>query len=564
MRNCILAILILIVSIVPAYSSYYSDGCANYIRKNYDKARESFLAAVVENPSDGNSYYFLGEIEKLQENYSAAVGYYSKAVSTKKINPKYQKMAYWNIKVLSNHNTDYKTIIRMNKNVWDKTGDRAAKESVDNIINKLIWSNDEAAISHYNSGLEYKKNGNMSGALTEFSKALREDNTFLAAKFETGLIMFKQGNSVGAISNFRDIAEKIPFYGEVHILLGKIYYSIQNYDDAIVFYTNALEYGLLVKSERYDALYERAVCYYNINEYDNAENDILKALAINPNNVSALNISAAILIKNKKYDDALTILHKMESVKSTPSILYQIAGLYFVKKDDKSFEYFEKLFNMRGTIPKNDVVVYHKGFLLLAENYYSKDNFKKSAEVFTVVPIESRSYIQNIMNAKSLLNTNQFTKATELLEKINLKAEDKPLLCKGYIKTNNNDKAKNLMSAILMKNSELKDSIIKDPDLSILVQQIEKEKEEKQKTQNTLKPIPTTENIQAVPKTENKNNKTDKPVDKSEPAAVIKDPENVKKVENPEKIENKENTEIKKTIPDKPDTVEPANEKKGN
>ncbi len=92
------AILIISFAEISYSRGYFSRGKTYYVYRKYDKAKEMFLK-VIEKHEHGDSYYFLGEIEKLQGRYREAMEYYQKAaiLNTTK---KYKKMPtgillYW-------------------------------------------------------------------------------------------------------------------------------------------------------------------------------------------------------------------------------------------------------------------------------------------------------------------------------------------------------------------------------------------------------------------------------------------------------------------------------------
>jgi len=57
------------------HAGYYDQARRYYIYKKYDKAKEMFLK-VVEKSDHGDSFYFLGEIEKIQGNYDESEKYF--------------------------------------------------------------------------------------------------------------------------------------------------------------------------------------------------------------------------------------------------------------------------------------------------------------------------------------------------------------------------------------------------------------------------------------------------------------------------------------------------------
>ncbi len=71
-KNIIIISLFLSIS-SNLYAGYYEEGCKYFSNKKYDKAREMFLKSI-EISNDGNSYYFMGEMEKNEGNFDQAAG----------------------------------------------------------------------------------------------------------------------------------------------------------------------------------------------------------------------------------------------------------------------------------------------------------------------------------------------------------------------------------------------------------------------------------------------------------------------------------------------------------
>ena len=64
-------ILIFLITGPSAWAGYYEEGCKFFTYKKYDHAREMFLKDI-EATDRGNSYYYLGEIEKNEINFEKA------------------------------------------------------------------------------------------------------------------------------------------------------------------------------------------------------------------------------------------------------------------------------------------------------------------------------------------------------------------------------------------------------------------------------------------------------------------------------------------------------------
>ena len=168
------------MSYLPLWASAnFQRGKTAYIYRNYDKAKEYFLKDI-EQYDRGDSYYFMGEIEKILKNYKSAFEYYEKAV-TKSMTKKYMVNAYWNLIVLTEERNDYGKVVHYCREMWRKTRDGSARSKVESLINKMLWTSNQSAIEKYKNGLEQSKRGKKAEAHALFLEASAIDSSFLAS-----------------------------------------------------------------------------------------------------------------------------------------------------------------------------------------------------------------------------------------------------------------------------------------------------------------------------------------------------------------------------------------------
>lgn len=476
-KNILLLLAIsLFFLILPAnlFAGYYEKGRSYYVYRNYAKAREMFIKAT-ETSEHGDAYYFLGEIEKIEGNYEKAKEYYQTAI-TKKISKKFLRLAYWNLIVLTEQRGDYLGMVRSLKIFWERTGDGGAKRKVETLINKLMWSNNKKATETYKRGIKLKKKKQIEKALTLFKEATDHDSSFLSPKFEMALIDYHRGELSNAASYLNEIVNKIPFYGEVQLLLGDINFKKQNYRDAIENFDKAIEFGFMSKKTKYMIFFKRGTCLYNTGDYEDSRTDITAALKIRPGATSPLFLLSAILIKEENYKDALRTLHKLQKYNSKNSeIIYQIGSIYYKTGNDKYIAYFERLLGMvkgkKSDVPKK----YFKAFVFLAKKYYESSRYTEVIATVKILPEESRDHNTSLITAKSYYRLENYKNAIHYFEKISLDDEERYLLCRAYAKTRMETKAKELLSSLYYSDTYFKKAL-DDSALKKIALEIEKEK----------------------------------------------------------------------------------------
>jgi tetratricopeptide (TPR) repeat protein len=474
MKKIILTYLILITAFSGAVAAnYYSMGRSAYTYKNYDKAREYFLLDIKNNPGRGDSYYFLGEIEKISKNYDQALEYYQAAVG-KKTTGKYLTNAYWNILILAEDKGDYSTLVKYCRELWLRRNDKSAKQKMETIINKQLWTNNESAIAKYNQGIGLSKKGDNAGAIALYKEALSIDSSFLAPRFELGMKAYNSGNESEALSQLSYIGDRIPFYAEVHMILGELNFKKKNYSAAIKNFTSMIDFGFISKSSEYKAMLRRGACYYYLNRYDEAEKDIASALNYIKDDIEPLIMLSAIYIKKKNYDEAIKFLTRAESLSpNNTMILFQTGSIYYHKNDSHYISYFDKLFDLTK---KSDAELtkYFKAFKLLLSAHFDKKNYTRSLEI-----AESLNRVQKdndviIIGAKSSYNLKQYGKSIGLFEQVQLNNNIRPMLASAYAQNGNKAKAIEILKSLL--NDEFaKKEAMNDPLLKNYIKEIEQE-----------------------------------------------------------------------------------------
>lgn len=173
---------------------------------------------------------------------------------------------------------DYNNLVKYCRELWYRTGDSSAKKKIETIVNKLLWTDNEQAIQKYNEAAELSKNGNKAGAMKLYRECLAIDSSFLSPRFELGMNAYNSGNENEALTELNYIGECIPFYAEVHQILGTINYKNKNFNAAIENFSSVLNFGFIDKSTQYSTLLKRGTCYYQMNNYEQAEKDIASSL----------------------------------------------------------------------------------------------------------------------------------------------------------------------------------------------------------------------------------------------------------------------------------------------
>ncbi len=430
-------------------AGYYDQGRRLYIRKQYERAKDMFQKAA-ESGESGNAYYFLGEIEKIQGNYREAENYYKTAITKKGISRQYLLNSYWNALLMAEQRNDYESVVSTCRSMWLKTGDASARQKIESLINKFLWSDNNEAIDKYNEGITLKRAGKTEDAMKSFNDALGIDGAFLAPKFELGMAAYKSGDLDRAAGYLGDIAAKIPFYTEVQHVLADIQFNRHNYRGAINYYDRVIEFGFLGGATENDIRIRRGTCYYNLDDYPNAEKDIDRAIRNNDRSIDAMLLLSAIKIKMGKYGEAMKTLQHAKAVSpDNPEIQYQIGSIHYKENNPRYVASYDRLFSL--TAEKKDTPSrYRKVFLILAKNHHENRNHARTITILKTFDEKSQTFETRLLAAKAYYALKEFDKAIDHFEKLSLGNDDKFTLCKAYAQSGRREKAKSLLSELSM------------------------------------------------------------------------------------------------------------------
>jgi tetratricopeptide (TPR) repeat protein len=429
---------------VPLFAGYYEDGIRAYNKKNYDDAKVQFEKAVEVFPNNGNAYFYLGEIERNLGNFEKAIEFYRLAVENNAAK-KYYKMSYWNLTIITEQMGNYNELVKLCKTFWRRAGDKGMKTKAETLINKSIWSDNADAVEKYNKGMK-RKTDNAEEAMKHFREAIAADSRFLAPKFELGLWHYREGRVSEATSYFSEIVSRVPFYGDVHLLLGNMYYNEGYYARAADHLTGAIDYSLVGGDTEYELYLKRGTSYFKIGEFDRAKKDMLIAVKMKPNDLEPLFILSAINIKQEQYDDALKSLASLEKKKpNDPALLFQIGSIYYRKNDERHIRYFDRLFSALSASEDKAPEGYRKAMEILARHHYEKSNLAHAKEIIDFIPGEHLDATMRLISARTAYGLKDYEGAIAHYEKISIGSEDSAFLAAAYLKTGKIERARELV-----------------------------------------------------------------------------------------------------------------------
>ena len=463
-------------------AGYYEQGKSHYVYRKYEKAKQMFLKSV-ENHEHGDSYYFLGEIEKIQKNYSEAAKYFTKSAELSNTTRKYRKNSFWNLIVLAEQKGDLDEVVRVCKKMWSTIRDQSARQKVEKLINKFLWTENSEAIKSFKKGIALKKRNKIDEAMKYFQEATSADYSFLAPKFEMSLIYYNRKEYSSAAGYLREVVSRISFYAEAHLMLADIYFKNRSYSYARDHFIKALDFSFSGSSTRSQIAYRICEASYAAGDYENALKYGMEVHSKRPGMIKPLLIISASNIKLGKYEDALNYLMKARKLQpDNPDIIYQIGSIYYRQKDWRHISYFDRLFDMANN-SKIKKTKYNRAFAILAKSHFSKKQYHRAIAIIKTFPSDNRSFELTLLLGKSLYHLGKYDQAVDALNSISLSAGDAVFLCKAYALSKRRNEAKEVMKKYLYS-SDFSEAVGKSRLLLQLKKEIEKESAPKDTTGN--------------------------------------------------------------------------------
>src|SRR5882724_2875915 len=197
--------------------TYVSRGIAQGILKNYDAARQDFLAAREITPTSSDVYNNLAGLAMAENKPDEAISSYESA--------------------LSNDATNYNALIGLTT-LYSRQGqfDKAHAQ-----IDKAIQSYPNNASLHFLKAQIYGFERNAQGAEAELSKTIQLDPNYINAYYSFAALFINSRQEERAIAEYRKLLERQPDSAGAYTLIGMLEYSRNNYDRAVESYKKALE-----------------------------------------------------------------------------------------------------------------------------------------------------------------------------------------------------------------------------------------------------------------------------------------------------------------------------------
>lgn len=324
-------------SCVDSAEIYYKIAMAFYYKRELDKAVNYFKLALEHNTKLSEAHFMIAEIFMRKGDFLEAIEYANKAIS---IAPFRSSRAYFLI------------------------------FSIMSLSNKSKWYQKYLKLFASFLTLPFDKN-----ALKSVAKHLSYIQ-FMPVLLKTSAMIFFKGFNQQVLDIYRETIDKAPGFVELYINLGRVYYELKKYDDAICEYKMAI----WLDSLNLRAYYYLCQLYEEQRDFDNAVEVCKKLIELQPHIADFHCRIAQYLYLKGEIDEAVD--HYQTAITLNPntqwtSVVSQTLGFIFqenIKNLDAAICAYQNAYNLNP----NDIDIY----LNLGNVFFEKGAYDNALIVY--------------------------------------------------------------------------------------------------------------------------------------------------------------------------------------
>lgn len=363
-----------------------------------DLAIDEYKEALKLNPNNYEAFYNLGRIYYKQNDYANAEINFTNAI---KIKPDYVNANFYlantkyNLKKFSESKTYYKKVLNYDPKFYQASSNLAKVYWEENdYANSLLFYQNAMKLS--NKYIDHLNIGDCYGKLKQPEKAIESYLTSISLNpqssdkdLSNALVTYE---NIAEIEKNRGKYNESLKYVEKGMKINKsyiLYYisafsksKLGNNNDAINDYLKALE----LNPRDIESYINLGSLYNEINEYEKSVNISQKGLTFDNTQYRLYNNLGDSLQKLKIFDQAITAYKKSIDLNSSSSTTYFNLGACYKETDDK--ESALKAFQQAVNTDKK----YQDAYYELGEMYFSLEKYKEAKTVFNILLNENPSY----------------------------------------------------------------------------------------------------------------------------------------------------------------------------
>ncbi len=215
-------------------------------------------------------------------------------------------------------------------------------------------------------------------ALSDYSKAIQLQPTYVAAYNNRGVIYWQAGDFENAAMDFNQAIQLSPDYYRAYNNRGLLFTDQQQYEDALTDFDRVIE----LNPENPEALNNRGLVYSKLGNYQQAIRDFSAAIQINPDLSVLFSNRGETYIHTGNYDQAVADLSRVLQLKPKDADAYNNRGFAYYSEGDyqRAIGDFDKAIELA---PNNSVIYANRALVYKAIGEQNKSiaDFSKVLEL---------------------------------------------------------------------------------------------------------------------------------------------------------------------------------------
>lgn len=324
-------------SCVDSAEIYFKIAMAFYYKRELEKSINYFKLALEHNTKLAEAHFMIAEIFMKKGDFLEAIESAQRAISIAPFSSSRAYFLVFNILSLSNKSKWYQRYSKL-------------------IASFLTLPFDRYAIKEVARRVSYLQ--------------------FLPILLKTSLMIFLKGFNQEVLDIYRETIDKAPGFVELYINLGRVYYELKRYDDAICEYKMAI----WLDSLNLRAYYYLCQLYEEQRDYDNAISTCEKLIELQPHVADFHCRLAQYLYLKGDIDQAIEHYQTAVTLSPNPvwtSVVAQTLGFIFqenTKNLDAAISSYQSAYNLNP----NDIDVY----LNLGNVFFEKGSYDNALIVY--------------------------------------------------------------------------------------------------------------------------------------------------------------------------------------
>ncbi len=291
--------------------------------------------------------------------------------------------------------------------------------------------------AHNNKGIALMMLNQNKKAIESFEKAIQIDKNYDTAYYQKGIAEEKNGDMQQAFESFKNaynLNKKLNYALKAGIVSNNLG-NFKNSEEYLGFFNDN------TKNPNEIAIYNLSIAKFENNKFEESLETINKAINLNPEKIEYLYLKASINLKNKNYQNAISLYNLVIAKNPENTSAYINLAKAYEKLGNKTqaISTLEKIINKNNKLALNNLGILYK----------KEKNYQKAIEIFEKAIINSDIEAKYNL-ATTLIEINDNARAKDLLKEYTKLKPNNPeaLHALGIIEYNENNNDQTLRELV--------------------------------------------------------------------------------------------------------------------